>query len=849
MRSSSLLALTTVFLALAPGSVLAHDDDPKILDRELSYRGAGFRRSLLDQPDSPWGGGNQELGGFEAEGVTLLSWVPLSDMAGNPSSGADCWGYTSPSGREYALMSQRIGTTVVEITDPFNPTIIAELSGPSSLWRDIKTYQDKAYSVSEGGSGIQVFDLSQIDSGIVTQVGTVTSGGTSATHNVAINTDSGYLYRTGGDNNGLRIYDLNASLNNPPLVKTWSTRYVHDAQIVSYTSGPYAGKEIAFCCSGYNGGWDGTGLDVLDVTNKNNIISLDRLVYSGGAYSHQGWLSEDRQYFYLGDELDENGVLPTTTHVIDVSNLSNIVKVGTFTNGNPAIGHNLYTLDGLIYQANYRSGLRIFDANQSATNPPEVAHFDTYPGSNSDAFNGLWSVYPYFPSGTVIGSDLERGLFVWQVGDAPLEIALPGGDPEMIDPGGQDVPVTITESQPGTYVPGSGLLHVRENGNWTSIPLTDLGGGNLTAHFPSLPCSTNFEFYLTADAQGAGVWSYPTGAPGVLIEAQSGFGVSLEHTDDLESNSGWTSGHPGDDATTGIWTRVDPVGTAAQPEIDHTAGSGSLCWVTGQGAVGGGLGDNDVDGGKTTLLTPAYDMTSYGAPAVSYWRWYSNSENGVIDDALVVQVSDDGSSWVTVETVDGASGQASGGWFQNTIYVGNYVSLTSTVQLRFIASDEGSGSIVEAAIDDLRITDVDCGGCSGTAVTKYCTSSPNSIGAGAVVGYFGSTSLAANDLAFSVDGLPASVPGLFFYGPNQSNLPFGEGVRCVDGALVRLTPQFSNSLGEVNTLLDLSAPPFDSGPGLVGPGDVRNFQYWYRDTPGGPAGFNTSDAMQVQFCP
>jgi choice-of-anchor B domain-containing protein len=849
MRSSLFLTLGAVLGALASGTVLAHDDDPKILDRELAYRGPGFRRSLLDQPDSSMGGGNQAVGGFDANGVTLLSWIPLSDMAGNPSSGADCWGYTSPSGREYALMAQREGLTVVEITAPSAPVIIAELPGPSSLWRDVKTFQDKAYSVSEGGSGIQIFDLAQIDSGNVTQVGSVTSGGTSSTHNVAINTDSGYLYRTGGDSNGLRIYNLNASLTNPPLVQTWSTRYVHDAQVVSYTSGPYAGKEIAFCCSGFNGGWDGTGLDILDVTNKNNITVLDNLVYSGGAYSHQGWLSEDRQYFYLGDELDENGSLPTTTHVIDVSNLSNAVKVGTFTNGNQAVGHNIYTLNGLIYQANYRSGLRIFDGNVNATNPPEIAHFDTYPGSNSDSFNGLWSVYPYFPSGTVIGSDLERGLFIWQVGDAPIEISLPQGDPELVDPGGADVAVFIAESQPGNYVPGSGLLHVGENGNWSSIPLSHQGGSNYMAHFPSLPCATNFEFYLTATDQGGNVWSYPVGAPGILLEAQSGFGVAIEETDDMEAPSGWTSGYPGDDASTGIWTRVDPVGTGSQPELDHTTGSASICWVTGQGSVGGSLGENDVDDGKTTLVTPAYDMSGYAAPAISYWRWYSNSGNSAVDDEFVVEISGNGSNWVEIERIGGSSGQASGGWYKNQVYVQNHISLTSTVQLRFIASDEGSGSIVEAAIDDLQITDVDCGGCDGTPVSNYCTSSPNSVGPGAVAGYGGSTSLAANDLSFFAFGLPPNVPGLFFYGPTQAALPFGEGVRCVDGTLVRLTPQFSDTVGEVNITIDFTAPPFDSGPGFVTAGDVRNFQYWYRDNPGGPSGFNTSDAMEVQICP
>ncbi len=847
--SPRLLLVSCALLTPICGVALAHDDDPKILDSEPAYQGPGYRRALQDQPDSPLGGGNQELGNFSSNGVTLMSWIPLSEMAGNPSSGADCWGYTAPSGREYAIMCHRDGTTIVEVTNPFNATIVAEVSGPGSLWRDAKTYQDKLYVVSEGGSGIQIFDLANVDSGSVPQVGSVTSGGTTATHNVAIDTVSGYLYRTGGDSNGLRIYNLNASLTNPPHVASWSTRYVHDAQVVTYTSGPYAGREIVFACSGYNGGGTGTGLDVIDVTNKGNIISLDRLVYSGGAYSHQGWLSADRQYFHLGDELDETGSQPTTTHVIDVSNLNNIFKVGTYNNGLTAVGHNMYEKNGLMYQANYRSGLRVFDLNQSATNPPEVAYFDTYPGSNSANFNGLWSVYPYFDSGTVIGSDMERGLFVWKVGDPPLAFELPGGDPETVDPTGESVPVTIVETVPGQYVPGTAELHVNDGSGFVAYPMAELGGGNFTAPFPALPCSTVFQYYFSAGATDGNTWAYPTGAPATLLTAQAGFGVTVQATDDMESDTGWTVGAPGDDATTGIWVRVDPIATNAQPEIDHSPEPATHCWVTGQGSQGGSIGENDVDNGKTTLISPSYDLSGYAAPAISYWRWYSNNENSVVDDQFVVEISGNGSTWVEVERIGPAGLQANGGWFQNTVYVGNYITPTSNVRLRFIASDEGAGSIVEAAIDDLRLLDVDCGGCSGTVISSYCTSSPNSFGPGATAYTAGSTSITANDLVLNAFGVPPGVPGLFYYGPLQTSIPFGDGVRCVDGTPTRMAATFASGLGEVTSPVDFTAPPFDSGQGFVTAGDVRNFQFWYRDFLGGPAGFNTSDALQITFCP
>lgn len=849
MRAIQLL--TALLMAGLPtGLLLAHDDDPKILDRQAPYQGPAYRRAQLGQPGGA-GGSTQVLGGnpFDASGITLLSWLPLSEF-GSPSTGADCWGYTSPSGREYALFCHRDGMGVVDVSNPFDARVIDSVSGPQSLWRDVKVYQDKAYIVSEGGGGVQVVDLSNIDNGNVSEVATILDGGDTRTHNVVINEDSGYLYRSGGSSNGLRVYNLNASLTNPPLVGSWSTRYVHDAQVVSYTSGPWAGREIAFCCSGFNGGSVNTGLDVLDVTNKNNIQVLANVFYSNPAYSHQGWLSEDRQYFYLGDELDEDGVLPTTTHVFDVSNLNSPFEVSTFTNGNTAVGHNLYTADGLIYQANYRSGLRVFDT-QNPTSPQEVAYFDTYPDDDGDEFNGLWNVYPYFESGTIIGSDLERGLFVWFMGEIPLSLSLPGGAQSLVDPAGESVAVRIDEALPGDYQSGSASLHVRADGIWTTYPMSDLGGGDFTADFPAQPCGTSFEYYVTADSTRGGTWSDPILAPSELYSAVSALGVDSVASFDMESNAGWVSGQAGDDASTGIWERVNPNGTSAAPEDDNS-GSGTQCWITGQGTPGGSLGENDVDGGTTTLLSPIFDLSSASAPSISYWRWYTNDGNSAVNDSFVVEISN-GGAWQEVERLGPGNPQASGGWFQNELVVANFVTPNSTVRMRFIASDLGSGSIVEAGIDDLEVSDADCGGCNGTTITSFCQTSPNSVGSGALISASGSTSISANNFDLYVFGAVPGAFGLYYYGGAQTNAVFGDGFRCVgagSSGIYRLNPpQTISVFGDMPRPVDFNAAPMNAGGGMISEGDTRYFQFWYRDTAAGGAGFNLSDGLAVIFCP
>ncbi len=698
MTRSVCTLIPIILLCMLCTTVWGHPDDPKMLDRTPRFEGPGYRAGA----GAP---------AFASSGVQLYSWLTLADF-GAHSTGNDCWGYTSPSGREYALMGLAGGTGFVEITNPGSPVILTVIAGPNSLWRDVKVYDHYAYVVSEGGGGIQVVDMDDIDNGNVTLVGAVTTPGTTATHNVVINESSGFLYRVGGSGEGVRIYDLNSNPAVPAFVTSWDDRYVHDAQVVTYTSGPNAGKEIAFLCSGFNGGFDQTGIDILDVTNKANILDLSRYEYPNAEYSHQAWLTPDFQYLILNDELDEGNLgIDTDSKVLDVSNLASPFEADTFTNGNPAIGHNLYILpDSTLLEANYTSGLRVFDAS-NPLNVVETGFFDTRPEDDATSFNGLWSVYPFFPSGTVIGSDLERGLFVWRLGEAPLAISFPDGLPNLIAPTGESVRVRIEEQNGGMVMPGTPTLHYDTGSGFTSVALTPTGGDLYDAVFPAIPCTTPVDWYVSAQDTGGLFVSSPDAAPtGGTHQSTSAVGEVVLVNDTLETNSGWTSGAAGDDATTGIWERVNPVGTAAQPEDDHTDPGGTVAWVTGQGLVGGGLGDNDVDGGSTTLLTPIHDLSGLNDPLISYWRWYSNTTGGSPGaDTLVIDISDNGgSTWTNVEIVGPTGAGTSGGWNNHSFRVLDFVNLTANVRLRFIASDLGGGSIVEAAIDDFQVIEYDC---------------------------------------------------------------------------------------------------------------------------------------------
>lgn len=160
---------------------------------------------------------------------------------------------------------------------------------------------------------------------------------------------------------------------------------------------------------------------IVDVTDKQKPVQLSRVSYRGVSYTHQGWLTADHNVFIFGDEFDEKKMHgPTITYVLNVEDLRNPSLVGRHLSRLNSIDHNIYIKDGHVYSANYEGGLQVLriGANISHTtvnNLAEVAYFNVYPEAVKADFNGAWSNYPYFPSGNVIVSSIERGLFVVSV--------------------------------------------------------------------------------------------------------------------------------------------------------------------------------------------------------------------------------------------------------------------------------------------------------------------------------------------------------------------------------------------------------------------------------------------------
>jgi choice-of-anchor B domain-containing protein len=676
----------------------AHDDDlRKILDQQPPVFGPIWTQGM-----------SAERGGFDSLNMTLLSQIPLNNFAPLVrNSGNDCWGYTSPSGREYAIMGVEGGFGFIEITDPTNPVVVDRISGPSSLWHDVKVVGEYAYGVSEGGSGIQVMDMSAIDSGNVTLVRNWTSGGYSTTHNIVTNEDTGSLWIVGGNigNGGLVHVDI-SDPELPQFDGGWTEMYVHDGQVAtSIRPGIFQGREIAFLSSGFSGGFSQTGLRIVDVTDPNNPINIATLFYPNPGYSHQLWLSEDQKYLYLNDELDEdNGVVPvTTTRIFDVSDLTSPFFVGTFTTGKPSIDHNLYTKGDLIFQANYRSGLRVFDAIDPV-NPVEIAYFDTYPGSDAASFNGAWSSYPYFESGNIIVSDIERGLFVLRL-DAdlpPLRGSLVSELPSVVSPdGGEQVEIKVFVRS-GEAAISSVNLMVDSGSGFVATPMTAEGDGSFSGEMPGAVCDEDLRYYFEIENSDGFVATMPENAPSESYSALVASEITVPFDDDMESNTGWSvSGSVSD----GAWDRGNPVGGGDRGDPEFDADGSGQCWLTDN------EDDNsDVDSGTTILTSPALDASGEGIATLSYALWYSNTVGNIIDDSMSVEVSNNnGSSWTQVLAIGPGDDNSAGGWVEYTVNLTElFTTPSSDVRIRFNVSDLGEGSVVEAGVDAVRVEVLAC---------------------------------------------------------------------------------------------------------------------------------------------
>jgi len=324
-------------------------------------------------------------------------------------------------------------------------------------------------------------------------------------------------------------------------------------------------------------------------------------------------------------------------------------------------------------------------------------------------------------------------LAVW-INDPPIGIQFtyPNGLPATPQPN-TPTPFQVQATPIGAtaLAPNSGVLHYRINaGTWSSQPMVDTATpGIYDAVLPGAPCASQIQYYVEAALSGGAVFTGPSGAPvaGVNV-AVPAYGTQITLTDFETDTGGFTVSNTA--LTAGAWERAIPNGTingseVAAPSADAEAATSQVyCFVTQNGAAGGGAGAADVDGGPTDLTSPAIDLAGSDA-TISYAVWFYSSVGGTsVPDSLIVSVSNDnGLNWTTVETITTTNST----WQNHSFVVSDYfpgIPLTANVRVRFRASDNPNNSVTEAGMDVFQVTKIDC----TPPVTCICSADINADG-------------------------------------------------------------------------------------------------------------------------
>lgn len=686
----------------------------------------------------------QEPKDEQSMNMTLLDHIePISTSEAGGLHNS-CWGYTAPDGREYALFGTQVGTYIIDITEiPVKE--VAFIRGPYSVWRNIKTYKQYAYISTENREedqtpGLQIVDLSTLPD-TATLIRTDTNTLLSA-HTLWI--ADNYLYAMGTKaeaeaNGGAVILDLEPDPTMPRRVGAVAPYYYHDAFVRNDT---LVGAAI-----------NGEGCDIYDVTDKANPKRIATFSYPFSG-THNTALTQDGSYVLTSDEV---GFTTKTLKVWDIRDPDDIVMVAEYTPNLAETIHNIRVKGRYAYVAWYTAGVRVIDMIDP-THPREVAHYDTFLGDDG-GFNGAWEVYPYFPSGKVVASDRNSGLYVLQfngaeagsvsgvVRDSKTGEPIRGVSLTMSETG-----KTIRSDAAGRYYFGvvkgdnvsiraeafgyeDGIVPSRTiTGDETadilldSIPLrriavrlenrlTGAAAQNFSYAVPpyieSTPSNGDVATILLPEGREynliVGTWGLeqqqlkiPAAAGDEEIVVQSTPG----YQDDATLRLGWSYESPEDNATTGRWHRIQPYLGYPRSEWVHPdaepAGTQGYIFFTGSPPKFAPPERDDISNGRTTLTSPEMDLSSYGDPMVVFDLWFVQFERDTIRDTLIVELSNNGgATWQSAyREVKGKAG-----WNRHVLFVRDHLPPSDRMIIRFRASDTLGNILTVAGMDNFEVVD------------------------------------------------------------------------------------------------------------------------------------------------
>ncbi|MEO0471653.1 MAG: choice-of-anchor B family protein [Bacteroidota bacterium] len=601
------------------------------------------------------------LAGFgqPQKNISLIGQLPYDDDLN------DIWGYVDAAGTEYALVGLRNALSIVSLADPSQPAELFRIPGPRSVWRDMKTFDHYAYVSNETDSGILIIDLTNLPNAIDHKFEQL--DGVKTAHNLYIDGSKLYAVGTNNFNGGMAIWELGDDPWNPAFLGAYTERYVHDV---------YARNDTAFTAE-INDGL----LTIVDMTNPASTRVIGSRSYPN-AFTHNTWLSVSGNHVFTTDEF--SGAFVQAWDVSDPEDINLSDQIRASISQGEAAPHNTHVLDDFLITSYYKDGIQIVDA-RDPEGLVEVGYFDTSPLEGA-GLDGCWGAYPFLPSGLILASDIQEGLFVLaptyvragrlkgvvvdESNAAPLsgvQIDIEGqAFAESSNTSGRfnigtersgfqrvffskfgyfDQEITIDFQNGGSLDQEVRLLRKARTSVVLTIKEGDFGEGIQGAEvvLNAENDAASFQFFTDENGQIqlpdfvsgkyeviCGKWGFISKKLDVEIQGASQevfIGIERGYYDDFSLDFGWKSSGT---AARGKWIRAEPLGTfetlfqlgAFNPEEDLADDIGDQAWITGNANTN--PVSDDVDNGFVQLLSPEIDLSIYQDPQLSFSYWLVN---------------------------------------------------------------------------------------------------------------------------------------------------------------------------------------------------------------------------------
>jgi choice-of-anchor B domain-containing protein len=701
------------------------------------------------------------------ENLELMSHIDFGE------GGSGIWGHTDANGIEYAVIGTRQAIRILSLEDPANPVERLVIPGANNIWREARSWGNYIYVTTEGPDGITIIDATNAPESFQWKrwkpaIPGTTSDTLRTVHSINMDT-LGYLYLNGHNVNrqGVIICDLNNDPWNPEIITNMGDIYTHDC---------YANAQYLYTAD------LGGGVGIYDITDRRDPKFITRF-QTPNTFAHNVWTSPDGSILYTTDE-----VSGAYLAAYDISDLSNIRFLDKYRNEDTQIGkvipHNTYSRENYTITSWYTDGILIHDMTRPE-NIVKVGEYDTFlddaslPVSGS-WFYGCWGVYAHFKSGTIIGSDINSGL--WVLKPTFKRACYLEGKAFAEDKDGIVYPIAgatikiLTNRAASDITDGTGNYKtgLSTAGNYTvkfdhpdygsKEVVVTLAAGELTiqdfvfqANFVRgtvqdelgkpidnvhvLLQNTAAESVISArtDASGkfkipaaltnnyqilAAAWGYKgktqivQNFDDVLVILESGY------EDDFFADLDWKVTKNG---TAGNWERVKPAGTIYNNEIcnpnnDVENDLGNFAYVTGNGGVN--PGDNDLDGGSTILTSPEIKAMGYDSIAIDFNYWFFNSGgNSAPNDYLNISLNNGSASLPLLNTT-----QSSSQW-KETIYkvASTDLAFTNNMKLVIKTEDVTPGHLVEAGFDKFSAQLIQATSSTSSTEPDFFTFYPNPV--------------------------------------------------------------------------------------------------------------------------